>query len=58
MSKAADRSSKTNIEDLESALASLRASTTKSKAVLVECLLLKPDGLFLRRLFCVRKAET
>ncbi len=58
MSKAVDRSSKISIGDLESALASLRASATKSKAVLVECLLLKPDGLFLRRLFCVRKAET
>ncbi len=42
MSKAADRSSKIIIEDLESALASLRASTTESKAVLVECPLLKP----------------
>ncbi len=33
MSKADDRSSKINIEDFESTLASLRASTTESKAV-------------------------
>ncbi len=43
MSKAADRSSKISIEDLETALACLRASTTESKAVSVECPLLKPD---------------
>ncbi len=49
---------KLNIEDLESALASLRASTTESKAVSVECPLLKPDWLLSRRLFCERKAET
>ncbi len=30
-------------EELEAALSSLRASTTESKAVLVECPLLKPD---------------
>ncbi len=36
MSKAAERSSKISIEDLESALASIRASTTESKAVSVE----------------------
>ncbi len=58
VSKAADRSSKISIEDVESALASLRASTTESKEVSVECLLLKPDCLLSRRLFCVRKAET
>ncbi len=58
ISKAADRSSKISNEDLESALASLRASTTESKAVSVECPLLKPDWLLSRRLFCVRKAET
>ncbi len=59
VSKAADRSSKLSIEDLESALASLRASTTGvCKAVSVECPLLKPDWLLSRRLFCVRKAET
>ncbi len=58
MSKAADRSSKISIEDLEAALASLRASTTESKAVSVECPLLKPDWLMSRRFFCVRKAET
>ncbi len=43
ISKAADRFSKISIEDLESALASLRASTTESKAVSVECPLLKPE---------------
>ncbi len=52
VSKAADRSSKISNEDLEA------ASTTESKAVLVECPLLKPDWLLSRRLFCVRKAET
>ncbi len=57
MSKAVDRSRKISIEDLESALASLRASTTESKAVSVECPLLKPDWLPSRRLFCMRKAE-
>ncbi len=57
MSKAADRSSKISFEDLESALASLRASKTKNKSVLVECPLLKPVWLLSRRLFCVRKAE-
>ncbi len=45
-------------EDLEADLASLRSSTTESKAVLVECPLLKPDWLLSRRLFCVRKAVT
>uniref|UniRef100_A0A672PPC0 SEC31 homolog B, COPII coat complex component n=1 Tax=Sinocyclocheilus grahami TaxID=75366 RepID=A0A672PPC0_SINGR len=49
---------KISIEDLEYALASLRASTTESKAVSVEYPLLKPDWLQSRRLFCVRKAET
>ncbi len=58
MSKAADRSSKISTEDLEYFLASLRASTTESKAVLVDCPLLKPEWLLSRRLFCVRKAET
>ncbi len=43
VSKTADRSSKISIEDLKSALASLRPSITESKAVLVECPLLKPD---------------
>ncbi len=55
VSKAEDRSSKISIEDLEAAFTSLRA---KSKAVLVECPLLKPDWLLSRRLFCERKAET
>ncbi len=41
VSKAVDRSSKISNEDLEAALASLRASTTESKAVSVECSLLK-----------------
>ncbi len=44
--------------DLEAALASLRASTIESKAVSVECPLLKPDWFLSRRLFCVREAET
>ncbi len=54
MSKA--RSSKISIEDLEAALASLRASTIM--AVSVECPLLKPEWLLSRRLFCVRKEVT
>ncbi len=58
VSKGADSSSKISNEDLEAALASVRASTTESKAVSVECPLLKPDWLLSRRLFCVRKAET
>ncbi len=58
ISKAEDRSSNISNEDLEAALTSLRASTTESKAVSVECPLLKPDWLLSRRLFCVRKAET
>ncbi len=58
MSKAEDRSSKISIEDLESAFASRRASTTEIKAVSVECPLLKLDWLLSRRLFSVRKAVT
>ncbi len=58
VSKAADRSSNISNEDLEAVLASLRSSTTESKAVSVECPLLKPDWLLSRRLFCVRKAVT
>ncbi len=58
VSKAADRSSKISNEDLEAVLASLRSSTTESKAVSVECPLLKPDWLLSRRLFFVRKALT
>ncbi len=57
-SKAADISSKMSIEDLEATLASLRASTTESKTVSVECSLLKPDWLLSRMLFYVRKAVT
>ncbi len=45
-------------KDLEAILASLRSSTTESKAVSVKCPLLKPDWLLSRRLFCVRKAVT
>lgn len=45
VSKAAHRSSQMSTEDLESALASCRASVTKSRAVSVEWLLLKPDCL-------------
>ncbi len=33
-------------------------TTTESKAVSVECPLLKPDWILSRRLFCVRKAVT
>ncbi len=58
VSKSADRSSKISNEHLEAALARLRASTTESKAVSVECPFLNPDWLLSRRLFCVRKAET
>ncbi len=58
MSKAADRSSNISNEDLEAVLANLRTSTTESKAVSVECPLLKPDWFLSRRLLCVRKAET
>jgi len=45
VSKSADRSSRMRTEDLEAALASLRASITKGnyKAVSVEFPLLKPD---------------
>ncbi len=43
VSKAADRSSNISNEDLEAILAILRSSTTESKAVSVECPLLKPD---------------
>ncbi len=48
VSKAADRSSKMSTEDLEAALASLRASVTESRAVSVEWPLLKPDWLLSR----------
>ena len=58
MSKEADRSSRISTEDLDSVLASLRASTAESKAVSVECPLLKPDWLLSRRLLCVRNVET
>jgi len=51
VSKAADRSSRMRTEDLEAALASLRASITESRAVSVECLLLKPDWLLSRRFY-------
>ncbi len=49
VSKAADRSSKMSTEDLEAALASLRASVTESRAVSVEWPLLKPDWLLILR---------
>ncbi len=52
-----DRFSKISIEDSESALASLRASTSGSKAVLVECPLLKPDWLLSRRLILFEKGR-
>jgi len=57
VSKAADRFSRMRTEDLEAALASLRASITESRIVLIECPVLKPDWLLSRRLFCVRKEE-
>jgi len=44
-----------SIDDLEAALASLRAST-ESRAVSVEGTFLKPDWLL--SMFCVRNAET
>ncbi len=58
MSKAADRSSKRSTKDLEAALASLRASVTESRVVSVKWLLLKPDCLLSRRLFCARNKES
>ncbi len=58
MSKAADRSSKMSTEDLKAALASLRASVTESMAFSVEWLLLKPDCLLSRRLFCARNKDS
>ncbi len=57
MSKAADRSSKMSTEDLEAALASLRASVTESSAVSVEWPLLKPDWLLSRRLFELQETK-
>ncbi len=51
MPKAADRSSKISNEE------SLRSSTTESKAVSVECPLLKPDRFLSRRLFCEREKQ-
>jgi len=51
VSKAGGRSSRMRTEDLEAALASLRASITESRAVSVECLLLKPDWLLSRRFY-------
>ncbi len=58
VSNAADRSSKMSTEDLEAALASLRASVTESRAVSVEWPLLKPDWLLSRMLFCARNRES
>ncbi len=58
VSNAANRSSKISNEDLEASLASLKASTTESKAVSVECPHLKSDWLLSRRLVCEIKAET
>ena len=45
-------------EDLEAALAGLRASVTENSAVSVEWPLLKPDWLLSRRLFCTRNIES
>ncbi len=50
VSKAADRSSRMRIDDLESAFAIRRASVTERSAVSVEWPLLKPD--FERHLNC------
>ncbi len=44
-------------EDLESVITSLRASTTESKAVWVECPLLKPDCLLSRRFVICEKGR-
>ncbi len=57
VSKAADRSSNISNEDSEAVLASLRSSTTESKAVSVECPLLKPDWILSRRLFCEKGSD-
>ncbi len=56
-SKAADRSSNISNEDLEAVLASLRSSTAESKAVSVECPLLKPDWLLSRRIVLCEKGS-
>ncbi len=58
MSKAADRSSKMSTEDLEAALASLKASVTESRAVSVEWSLLKPDFLLSKKLSWARNKES
>ncbi len=58
MSKAADISSKMSTENLEAALAGLRASVTERRAVSVEWPLLKPDWLLSRMLFCARNKES
>jgi len=58
VSNAAGSSSKMSTEDLEVALASIRASICENRAVSAECLLLKPDWLLSRRLFCARKLKT
>jgi len=58
VSNAAGSSSKMSTEDLEVALASIRASICENRAVSAECLLLKPDWLLSRRLFCARKFKT
>ncbi len=50
MSKAADRSSRMRIDDLESVFAILKASVTESSAVSVECPRLNSDWLASSRL--------
>ncbi len=55
VSKAADRSSKMSTEDLEAALASLRASVTESRAVSVEWPLLKPDWFVVQNVVLCKK---
>ncbi len=57
VSKAADRFSKMSTEDLEAALASLRASVTESRAVSVEWPLLKPDVVVQKVVLCKKQRE-
>ncbi len=53
MSKAADRSSRMRIDDLESAFAIRKDSVTESSAVSVECPRLNPDWLASSRLWTI-----
>ncbi len=58
VSKAADRSINISNEDFEAVLASLRSSTTESKAVSVEMSLLKPDLVNVQEVILCEKAVT